>query len=136
MNAFCRGALALGLALPLLAACGLKKEEAPNTGKTEWRTGRIEQAGDARVNNSESMGTRVAVGMLSGVGGLIMALNTEKGLGTSSIWRYSVRDGESVVQLQSFSVFQTGDCIRYLVGGSAEDTPMERLPPEQCASAR
>lgn len=136
MNAFCRGALALGLALPLLAACGLKKEEAPNTGKMEWRTGRIEQAADARVNNSESMGTRVAVGMLSGVGGLIMALNTEKGLGTSSIWRYSVRDGESVVQLQSFSVFQTGDCIRYLVGGSAEDTPMERLPSEQCASAR
>jgi hypothetical protein len=131
-----RIALGAAAALTLLAGCGLQREEAPNTGKAEWRTGRIEQASDARVDNRESKGARIAMGVLGGLPGLVMALNTEKSLGTSSIWRYSVRDGESVVQLQSFSVFQTGDCIRYLVGGSAEDTPMERLPSEQCASAR
>jgi hypothetical protein len=123
----------IALSVPL-AGCGLQREEAPNTGKVEWRTGRIEQAGNASVGNQESMGSRVALGMMGGLPGLVMALNTEKNLGTSSIWRYGVRDGESVVQLQSFAVFKPGDCVRWLVGGNPADTPMERLPAEQCGA--
>jgi hypothetical protein len=128
--------LAAAAALALLAGCGLQREETPNTGKAEWRTGRIEQASDARVDNRESKGARIAMGVLGGLPGLVMALNTEKNLGTSSIWRYSVRDGETLVPVQSFSVFQPGDCVRWLMGGNTDDTPMERLPSEQCAPAR
>lgn len=125
-----------GLLLLAIAGCSLKREDAPNTGKAEWRTGRIEQASDARVDNRESMGSRVALGMMGGLPGLFMALNTEKDLGTSSIWRYQVRDGENVVQVQSFAVFKPGDCVRWLVGGNPSDTPMERLPSTDCAPAR
>jgi hypothetical protein len=136
MNRCCNAALALTVALPLLAGCGLKREETPNTGKADWRTGRVEQASDARVSNQESMGTRVAVGMLSGLPGIVMALATEKDLGSSSIWRYQVRDGESIVTLQSFAVFKPGDCVRWLMGGNTDDMPMERLPSESCPAAR
>lgn len=129
--------LSLAAVLPLaLAACSIKKEEAQDPSKFQWRSGRVEQASNAQIQGTEDRDSRIAMGLMGGFVGLAFALGTEKDLGKAAVWRYTVRDGETPVYLQSFSVFQTGDCVRYAMGANPADTPMERLPSEQCATAK
>jgi hypothetical protein len=119
-----------------LASCSLKKEATEDANKFQWRTGRVEQASNAQVQGTEDRDARIAIGLMGGFVGLAYALGTEKDLGKAAVWRYSLRDGDTPIYVQSFSVFQVGDCVRYALGGNPADTPMERLPTEQCAPAR
>jgi hypothetical protein len=123
-------------ALVLLGACSLKKEVGEDPATFQWRIGHVEQASNAQVQGTEDRDSRIAMGFLAGPVGIAIALGTEKDLGKAAVWRYTLRDGITPVYLQSFSVFQVGDCVRYALGANPADTPMERLPSEQCAPAR
>jgi len=133
-NAFRRASAALLVSLALgSAGCSLKKTDAPDTSNANWRVGRVEQASNLRVTNGESPQTRMMMGLLSGPVGIMMAAGTEKDLGTSAVWQYDIRDGATVTHVQSFSVVGVGDCVRFISNAPANDVPIERLPPDQCA---
>ncbi|MGE0154471.1 MAG: hypothetical protein AB7R90_17780 [Reyranellaceae bacterium] len=139
MNSLRNRALAgvlVAAVLAALAGCSLKKETAEDPSAFQWRSGRIEQASNAQVQGTEDRDARIAMGLMGGFVGLAFALGTEKDLGKAAVWRYQLRDGETPVYLQSFSVFQVGDCVRYAMGANPADTPMEKLPTEQCGAAR
>lgn len=116
------------------ASCSDLHRPPTSTSSVERHIGKIVGIEKLQVSNNESRAGRIVVGALAGgVVGFLTAANTESTLGTSEIWRYRVFDGKNTLDIKSFSIVSSGDCVEYAADLNLEDNPIAVISLERCA---